>query len=372
MKVALVHDYLLNYGGAERVLFALQKIYPEAKIYTLLYDKKLSKYFPEEKVEASSLNKLPNLIKKRHKFLLPFFPMAIESVDLSGYDIVISSSSVFAKGIVTRPETTHICYCHSPSRFLWDYNERYLDDEGFSRFLTPFIKFLIHRVRIWDRSSAERVDFWIANSETTKRRIEKYYKKDPVVIYPPAERLSCKDHKIKEKDYFLVVSRLSPYKKIDVIVEAFNELGLPLIVVGGGRDRKRLEKISKENIKFTGFIPDEELACYMKNSKAFVMAQEEDFGLAPLEAMHFGKPVLAYRRGGACEWMEEGKTGEFFNEQTATSLEEGIKKMEEKINSYDKEYIKKHAEKFNFKKFKSEIKNFVEEKDSLNRYFIGH
>jgi len=370
MKVALVHDYLLNYGGAERVLFALQKIYPEAKIYTLLYDKKLSKYFPEEKVKTSSLDNLPKFIKKHHKFLLPFFPMAIESIDLSGYDVVISSSSVFAKGIVTRPETTHICYCHSPSRFLWDYNERYLNDEGFNKFLMPFIKFIIHRVRIWDRSSAERVDFWIANSKTTKRRIQKYYKKNPEVIYPPVETLPCEDNKPKERDYFLVVSRLSPYKKIDVIIKAFNSLKLPLVIVGGGRDKNRLRKMAEKNIHFTGFISDGELGSYIKNCKAFVMAQEEDFGLAPLEVMRFKKPVLAYKRGGACEWMLEGKTGDFFEEQTEESLKAGIKKMLKNMENYNGEDIKKHSEEFSFEKFKSKIKDFVKEKESSNRDFI--
>ncbi len=370
MKIALVHDYLLNYGGAERVLFALQKIYPEAKIFTLLYDKKLSKYFPEEKVKTSSLNSLPNFIKKHHKFLLPFFPMAIESIDFSGYDVVISSSSVFAKGIVTRPETTHICYCHSPSRFLWDYNERYLNDEGFNKFLIPFIKFIIHRVRIWDRSSAERVDFWITNSETTKKRVQKYYKKDSELIYPPVESLICESGFVKEKDYFLVVSRLSPYKKIDVIIEAFNELKLPLVIVGGGRDRKRLEKISKNNIKFTGFISDEKLGTYLKNCKVFIMAQEEDFGLAPLEAMRFKKPVLAYKKGGACEWMIDGMTGVFFEKQTKESLKKGLEKILKNMKNYDKEFIRKHSEKFSFENFKYNIKKFVKEKESSNRNFI--
>ena len=359
MKVALVHDYLLNYGGAERVLSSLREIYPDADIFTLLYDEKLSKYFPKDKVKTSFLNGMPSLVKKHHKFLLPLLPIAVESFDLSEYELVISSSSVFAKGVVTNPGTTHVCYCHSPARFLWDYNERYLKDEKNNIFFTPFIKFLIHKARIWDRSSAERVDFWIANSKVTQERIKKYYKKDSEIIHPPVKSLNFSESKVPEKDYFLVVSRLSPYKKIDIIIEAFNELGDRLVIVGGGRDKKRLKKLAKENIIFTNFVSDSELASWYKNSKAFVMAQEEDFGIAPLEAMHFGKPVLAYKRGGAEEWLKEGVSGEFFSEQTVDALLSGIEKINKNISNYSKEEIKSEAKQFSFEKFKEKITNFV-------------
>ncbi|MEK7453074.1 MAG: glycosyltransferase [Patescibacteria group bacterium] len=359
MKVALVHDYLLNYGGAERVLSALRKIYPDADIFTLLYDKKLSNYFPEDKVRKSFLDALPDFLKKNHKFLLPLLPIAVESFDLSSYDVVISSSSVFAKGVVTNPGTIHICYCHSPARFLWDYNERYLKDERNNIFFKPFIKYLIHKARIWDRSSSERVDLWIANSSVTKERIKKYYKKDSVVVYPPVKHLICNNDKLKIQDYFLVVSRLSPYKKIDLIIEAFNELNLPLVIVGGGRDKKRLQRLSGKNIIFTDFISDSELACYYKNCKAFVMAQEEDFGIAPIEAMYFGKPVLAYKRGGAEEWLKEGINGEFFKEQSVDSLISGVIKINENILKYDKNDIRNKAEEFSFQIFKDKIESIV-------------
>jgi len=360
MKIALVHDYILNYGGAEKVLSALLKIYPEADVFTMLYDKSMSKYFPEERIKTSFLNRLPLWLKKRHKFLLPIFPVAIESFDLSGYDVVISSSSVFAKGIVTRPGTVHICYCHSPSRFLWDYNERYLDDENFNPLIKPFIKFLIHRVRIWDRASAERVDFWIANSNTTKKRIEKYYKKEAIVIYPPASELLCKDDNSDKKGYFLVVSRLSPYKKIELIVKAFNKLELPLVIVGAGRDKSRLEKIARKNIEFLGFVEDENLGCCYKNAKAFVIANEEDFGIAPVEAMLYGKPVLAFKKGGALEWLEEGKTGEFFESQSPEILADGVRRIQKNIQLYDKNYIISQAKRFSFESFKKKMVEFVE------------
>lgn len=368
MKVALVHDYILNYGGAERVLESLHKIFPEAKIYTLLYDKKMSKYFPEDIVQTSFLNKLPNFIKKRHKFLLPFFPVAVESLDLSSYDVVISSSSAFAKGVITRPKTIHICYCHSPSRFLWDYNERYLNDENYNVFLKPIVKFLTHKTRIWDRASAERVDFWIANSKTTQNRIKKFYRKDSVVIYPPVEKFShTSDVRDVWKDYFLAVSRLSPYKKIDLIVKAFNKLELPLVIAGSGRDMKRLRKMAKKNIEFLGFVSDEELANSYENCKAFVMAHEEDFGIAPIEAMYFGKPVLAYKKGGAEEWLEEGKTGEFFEASSPEALADGVRRLRFNMTGYDKNYIMQKADFFSFERFKKEIIDFIDKScDSEN------
>ncbi len=361
LKIALVHDFLLNYGGAERVLFALKKIYPEADIFTLLFDEqKMSEWFDKSSIKTSFLNKLPNFLKKRHKFLLPFFPMAIESFDLSGYDLVISSSSIFAKGVVTNPDTLHICYCHSPARFLWDYNERYLKDEKIPFFLKPFVKFIIHKLRIWDSASAERVDFWIANSNTTKKRIKKYYKKDSKIIYPPVSLKECEESlKLKERNYFLVVTRLSPYKKVDVIIEAFNKLELPLVIVGEGRDFSRLRKLAKGNIKFLGFLPDEKLACCFSNCKAFIIAHEEDFGIAPIEAMLFGKPVLAFKKGGAEEWLKEGINGEFFESQIPEVLADGVRRIQN--GSYDPKTIKKEAEKFSFENFKNNIKNFISE-----------
>ncbi len=367
MKIALVHDYLLNYGGAERVLFALHRMYPDADIFTLLYDEKLKDLFPKKNIKTSFLNDLPTFFKKRHKFLLPLFPVAIESFDLSGYDMVISSSSVFAKGIVTNPGTTHICYCHSPARFLWDYNERYLKDEKNNTIVKPLIKFLLHKTRIWDRSSAERVDFWIANSEVTKKRIKKYYKKDAKVIYPPVDTIKASDNFLpEEKDYFLVVSRLSPYKKIDIIIEAFNKLEIPLVIIGEGRDEKRLRSISKKNIYFKGFLPDDKLGVYLKKCKAFVMAQEEDFGIAPIEAMSFGKPILAYKKGGAEEWLEEGVTGEFFESQTPEVLADGIRRLQENIKKYDSSYIRKKANQFNLDRFKKEFFEFVKSSENNN------
>lgn len=367
MKIALVHDFLIQFGGAERVLLVLHRIFPDAPIYTLLSDRKILSHFPDAHIEESFLGKLPSFLKKRHRMLLPFFPLAVESFDLSDFDIIISSSSAFAKGVVTRSKAVHICYCHSPARFLWDYHSQYQEDNQFGMLTKAIANFFTYRLRIWDRASAERVDFWIANSETTKKRIEKYYRKSAEVIYPPLTHLVAEPPNHLEagfaKDYFLVVSRLSAYKKIDVIVSAFNKLRLPLLVVGDGPGRKKLEAMAGDNIKFTGFIPDEKLPAYYQNAKAFVLANEEDFGLSALEAVSFGKPVLAYKKGGALEWMEEGKTGEFFEAQTPEVLADGARRILLNIEKYDSNYLKAKASAFSEERFKREILNFLKSKD---------
>ena len=368
VKIALVHDFLIQFGGAERVLLALHRIFPDAPIYTLLSDKKISSHFFSAcNIRESFLGKLPEFLKKRHRIFLPLFPLAIESFDLSDFDIIISSSSAFAKGVVTRSKAVHICYCHSPARFLWDYHCQYQEDNRFGILAKMIARFFTHRLRIWDRASAERVDFWIANSETTKKRIEKYYRKSAEVIYPPLTNLTTEQSNYLEagfpNDYFLVVSRLSAYKKIDVIISAFNKLKLPLLIVGDGPERKKLEAMAGDNIKFAGFISDEKLFAYYQNTKAFVLANEEDFGLSALEAASFGKPVLAYKKGGALEWMEEGKTGEFFDTQTPEVLADGARRISLNIEKYNPDYLKAKASEFNEERFKREILNFLKSKD---------
>src|SRR3989344_5101530 len=357
MKVALVHDYLTQLGGAERVLFALARVYPDASIYTLLYDpKEMGGYLAGRNARASFLNKLPKFIKSNKRLLLPFLPKAIESLDLSGYDLIISSSSAFAKGAIKNPKAVHICYCHSPARFLWDYKDEYQKDNRFGVLASFFANLIIPRLQKWDKASADRVDFWIANSKTTQERIKKYYGKDSVVIYPPLADLRSQEVIApKEKDYFFVSARLSAYKKIDIVIEAFNELGWPLIIAGDGPERKRLEKMAWGNVKFLGFVPDEELGGYYASSKAFILANEEDFGLSALEAASFGKPVLAYKHGGATEWLEEGITGEFFESQTKEAVIEVLRKMAARNFLYDSECSKDIARNFNEELFQKNI-----------------
>ncbi len=398
MKVALIHDFLIRFGGAERVLQALSEIFPEAPIYTLLYDeKKMGRFFPKEKIRTSFLQKFPKFLRNRYRYLLPFLPLAPETFDLRDFDLIISSSSSFAKGIVPRVNSLHICYCHNPMRFVWDYSHLYLKEQKKSLF-NPFMKTVLHFLRIWDRNAAQRVDYFIANSKATQKRIQKYYRRESTVIYPPVEGGSgsgffdtlagssgqlaqssknypkgnqanfsadgLKSHlpsPERKKDYFLIVSQLTPYKKIDVAIMAFNKLKLPLVIIGEGPERKKLEKMAKENIKFLGWQADETLWQYYQNCTAFVFPGEDDFGISPVEAMGFGKPVLALSRGGALETVVEGVTGEFFEDPDPAVLADGVRRLRENLPNYNPEEIKKQAQKFNKERFIKEINNFVKE-----------
>ncbi|KKU19594.1 MAG: Glycosyl transferase group 1 [Candidatus Azambacteria bacterium GW2011_GWA2_45_90] len=373
-KVALVHDFLIRKGGAERVLKALAEMFPEAPIYTFLYDeKKVGDDFPAERVRTSFLQKFPGFLRKRQRFLLPFLPIAPETFDLREFDLVISSSSAFAKGIITKPKTIHVCYCHSPMRYGWDWYHEYIQETfsgSFAKFAKWPAKLLMHYMRIWDRHASDRVEYFIANSQTTARRIAKYYRRDAKIIYPPVN-ITLEDegarraqnsitYNLKPKTYFLIVSQLIPYKKIDIAVEAFNKLGFPLIIIGEGKQRKELEKAAKSNVKFLGWQADEVVKEYYRNCLAFVFPGEEDFGITAIEAMSFGKPVLAFRKGGLTETVEEGLTGEFFDDPEPEILADGVRRIRENLNRYDPEHIRDQAKKFSEKRFKSEIKDFVQ------------
>jgi len=362
MKIALVHDYLIRFGGAERVFLSLKKIFPQAEIYTLLYDQeKMGEYFSNIKVQTSFLQKFPKFWRKRQKYLLPFIPMAVETIDLRDFDLVISSSNSFIKGIITRPHTIHISYCHSPMRFGWDAYVGYLQDQR-KGFLTKIaIRLMMHYIRLWDRSAANRVDYFMANSKTTAQRIKKYYGRQAKVIYPPVNVSpeSNSPRPSSTKEYFLIVSQLTPYKRIDLAIDAFNKLELPLVIIGEGRDKKRLQKMARSNVKFLGWQSDEAVRQYFQSCAAFIFPGEDDFGIAPVEAMSFSKPVLAYRKGGATETILEGITGEFFDDPATESLADGIRRLRLNLNNYSPLVIKKRAEKFSQERFEREIKEFV-------------
>ena len=388
-KIAIVHDFLTYFGGAEQVLKSLHNLYPEAPIYTLLYDKKkMKQYFPKAKIRTSFLNKLPRFWRKRKKYLLPLMPTAVETFDLRDFDIVISSSSSFAKGIITKPKTTHICYCHTPTRFLWDWHLNYLRENKIKRIKKVLILPILHYMRMWDKAASERVDYYIANSNNTARRIKKFYNRESKVIYPPcdiAKELHSGDYPVENKlqnsanavpqpfgtmepsnsekveDYFLIVSRLSPYKRIDVAVEAFNKLDLPLIIIGEGEDRKRLENMAEKNIKFLGFQSEKKLAEYYQNCQAFIFPGEDDFGITAVEAMSFGKPVLAFRKGGLKETVIEGETGEFFDDAIPEILADGVRRLKNNYEKYDSVKIKNQANKFSRENFEDSMKKFIEE-----------
>jgi len=365
MKVALVHDYLIRFGGAERVLLELAKIFPEAPIYTFLYDQeKMGKWFPSGRVRPSFLQKFPQFLKRHHRWLLPLMPTVPETFDLREFDLVISSSSAFAKGIVVRPKTVHISYCHNAARFLWDCAAEYLSQQKLGFFRQILVDNLFSYLRLWDRSASKRVDYFVANSKATASRIKKYYGQDAKVIYPPvdlanSQELMANGWNANTEDYFLIVSQLTPYKKIDVAVEAFNKLGLPLVIIGEGPQEKYLRSFAKENIKILGWLPDEETAEYYENCFAFIFPGEDDFGIAPVEAMSWGKPVLALGSGGAKETVLPGMTGEFFEAATPEVLADGVRRLRDNYKNYSPLVIRKWSEKFSAERFRQDFMEFV-------------
>ena len=448
MKVALAHDFLIRWGGAEKVLFDLHKLFPEAPIYTLFYDKKFTnEYFSGMEIRSSYLQKRCHLLKRIkeimgrqgingiHRLLLPFMPIAVESMDFSNYDLVISSSSGFVKGVIVSSKTKHICYMHTPTRWAWqdrplavslknaklNAEKRQIisvDQRGYQRrsasrkilmaisgiSLMNFVKRLyIHLYRLWDFEASQRPDVLIANSQYTAQRIKKYYGREARAVYPGVEITNSKSQIINKFEYqnsksktnskfqilnskpisdtichiphtkyFIVVSRLSVYKKIDLIVEAFKNLAYNLVIVGEGPETKSLKfKVEslklKNRIFFTGFIQEKkEILALIKNSIALIHSCEEDFGLVMVEAMKLGKPVIAYDRGGAKEIVISGVNGELFGKDADShrhesrfaqirSLEETVKKVAENQEQYKPEIIKKSVEKFSEKEFEREM-----------------
>ncbi len=360
MKVALVHDWLPFMGGAERVLSNFIELYPSSPIYTTICNKsKLDSPIKNAKIITSYLQKGKVEIKN-HRNLFPFMPMAIESFNLNNYDIVLSSSSSVAKSVITSPDTLHICYCHSPMRYGWEFSHEYAGKmAGVNNIKSKILRYLLTGMRIWDNVAADRVDYFIANSENVAKRIWKHYRRESVVIHPPV-RWNLFNISDIDEDYFLVVSRLQEYKRIDLAIEAFNELGIPLVIIGDGPDRKRLEGISKSNIRFLGRESDTVIKEYYSKCRALIFPGEEDFGITPLEAMASGRPVIAYKKGGALETVIENKTGVFFDRQTKDNLILAVNKLN--TIKFNKTEIREHARMFDEEIFKDKIKKFIESK----------
>ena len=356
MRVALVHDYLNQMGGAEKVLLTLHELFPQAPIYTSMYEpKRVDRRFRELDIRTSFMQRMP-FVKHHHQPFLPLYPFAFERFDLRAYDLVISDSSAFAKGVVTKPEALHICYCHTPMRWAWNYEE-YVERErlgGMARtFLPPFVTWL----RQWDYATAGRVDYFVANSPSVAARIAKYYRREAAFIPPPVDT-SRFYVAPQHEDYFLIVSRLIPYKRIDLAVKAFSMLGLPLRVIGSGRDEGRLRRMAAKNVQFLGRLPDDEVRTQMARCRAFIFPGEEDFGITPVEAMASGRPVIAYGAGGALASIVEGSTGLFFNSQTPESLAEVV--MAYRDEYFDPLAIRRHAEEFDTQRFLRRFTQFVE------------
>ncbi len=360
MKVALVYDRINKWGGAERVLLALHKLFPKAPIFTSVYSPEKADWAKKFEVKPSFLQKFSHAVT--HHELYPFLmPIAFERFNFSGYDIVISVTSEAAKGIVTKPGTVHICYVLTPTRYLWSGYKEYFTNPALKMLATPAVSYL----KKWDRVAANRPDQLVALSKEVQDRIKKYYGRDSVIIYPPVElssgveRLDSSLHK-KTKPYFLIVSRLSKftkYKRIDLAIQACNELKLPLKIIGEGNWKNDLEKISGPTIEFVGKIDDKKLKEYYQNCTALIFPALEDFGLTVVEAQAFGKPVIAFRGGGALETINEGKTGLFFDKQTKDSLVQALQLF--KQMKFDPKESRKNASRFSQNSFKSAFLKLV-------------
>ncbi|MBI4091145.1 glycosyltransferase [candidate division WWE3 bacterium] len=366
-KIALVHDYLAEYGGAERTLTAIHDVFPNSAVFTSAFE---PKNFPDEfkgwDIRVSQAQKLPflNKLTKHYTF---FYPVFFEGFDLSEFDIVISSWSIFSKAVITNPNQIHISYCHTPPRFLYKYrtetNRRNL------RIYKPFLSYLDSFLRVWDYFSAQRPNYIIANSKNVQRRIKKFYGLESGVLNPPLNLgrplVLPQGQANFDTSYFLIVSRLSAYKNIDLAIEAFNYMDLPLRIVGTGKEESRLKKLSKGNIAFLGKVPDRELSVLYQNCKGVINpVSDEDWGIVPLEAMSHGKPVLAHKSGGHLETIEPEKTGLLFENLSVEGLIEAVQKFDTAIRAslFDSNYLKQSVQKYDESIFKTKLRDFVDKK----------
>ena len=360
-RIAIVHDFLTSYGGAERVLQGICKLYPDAPVYTLLADSDLtSKYFGEVRVRTSWLAKLPAFLRKRPKLLILLFPAAIESFDLREYDLVISSSGAWSKGLVTRLHTKHVAYLHSPMRFAWDKHKSYLEDLGLTLPFRILGHFALSYLRVWDFQAADRPDLLIANSQFTQERIAKYYRRSSTVIYPGIRVPQISNYQ-ETRGYFLVVSRLTKAKKIDVAIEAMNKLGLPLVVVGTGPEKEVLERLAGRTITFKGAVSDTELQDLYGGARALIIPSEEDFGMVAVEALAVGTPVISSARGGVREIVVDQVHGLFFNTFMPEILAEAILRFIQQEKSFDRDILKARAALFSEERFMNELKAVVQD-----------
>ncbi|MDD9148201.1 glycosyltransferase family 4 protein [Sporolactobacillus sp. CQH2019] len=368
MKIAIVTDWLVVYSGAEKVLEQMLKVYPEADLYSLI------EFLPEDQrdfiqgkhVTTTFIQKLP-FAKKKYRSYLPLMPLAIEQLDMSQYDVIISSSYAVAKGIITGPDQLHISYVHSPVRYAWDLQHQYLREAGLTKGIKSWIaRYILHRIRMWDCRTANGVDDFIANSQFIGKRIWKVYRRHSDVIYPPVD-IDNFQLKTKKKDFYLTASRMVPYKKMSLIVEAFSQMpDKKLYVIGDGPEYGKIKRMAGENVVLLGYQDAETLTHYMQNAKAFVFAAEEDFGITPVEAQACGTPVIAFGKGGVLETVrgiDSGKpTGIFYSEQTTDSLIGAVKEFEAKQALFNPQSCRENALPFSEQRFREEFRTYVEKK----------
>jgi len=356
VKVAIVHDWLTVLGGAELVVRMLHELFPSAPIYVLAYNPgRMPDEFRRMDIRPSFVQKLP-FAKTKYRSYLPLYPIAVEQFDLSEYDLVISSSHCCAHGAITRPDALHICYCYTPARYAWDLYHSYMSSlGGLGRLIAaPLLTF----IRQWDYTSAQRVDKFVAISTAVRERIRKHYGRDAEVLHPPVDTARFKPAPQSEiGDYFFIMSRHVPYKRVDLAVEAFNMLGLPLHVAGEGPLTRKLQQVAAPNITFLGRVSDSDACKLMAHCKAFIAPQEEDFGLTAVEAQAAGRPVIAYGRGGSLDTVIDGVTGTFFHEQTPDALAEAVASF--KPDRYDPQTLRRNAQRFTLANFKRRFRDLV-------------
>jgi glycosyltransferase involved in cell wall biosynthesis len=360
-KVALVHEWLYTYAGAEKVLEVMLQEFPDADVFSLIdrIPKRHRAGLQGKPIQTTILQKIP-FVEHIYKRLLPIMPYAIEQLDLSQYDLVISNSHAVAKGVVTSARQLHICYCYTPMRYAWDLQEQYLQESGIEKgFQSALARYFLHRIRLWDHASAQRVDHFIACSQYIARRIKKAYRRDSTVIYPNVDTTRFVLGDVRE-DFYICSSRMVPYKKMHLIVQAFAKMpNRRLIMIGTGPQFKRIKKLATPNVTLLGYQPFPVLLEHLQKARAFIFAAEEDFGIAPLEAQACGTPVLAFGRGGAQETVIDGVTGLHFHEQTPESIQDAVERFEALETPLDPQVIRRHSQRFSTDRFQREFADFV-------------
>jgi glycosyltransferase involved in cell wall biosynthesis len=356
MKIAIVHDWIITYAGSERVVAELLKIYPDADLYTAIYNPEMSKWFGDRKIYTTFLQRLWEH-GFSHQKLYPLMPMAFGMLDLSEYDLVISSSHAASKGIYTRSNAKHICYCHTPTRYLWSHQEEYISYESNNKYKRLFLRAIIRRMCEWDYDAAQRVDFFIANSNEVKNRIAKYYKRNSIVVNPPFSIDIINRVNQDRSDYYIMIGRLVSYKRVDVAIKAFNQLNKKLIIIGSGEECGNLSAFACSNIKFMGEVSEDEKVLMLSNARALIFCAEEDFGIVPVEALALGTPVIAFDKGGVRDSIIHLYNGILFDKQDEESLMNAVYEFEKAIFNYDR--IVESSKKFTALRFRTEIKKII-------------
>jgi glycosyltransferase involved in cell wall biosynthesis len=385
MKIAIIHDWLTGMRGGEKCLEVFCRLYPEADLFTLLHiPGSVSPVIENRKIHTSFLQSLP-FIEKKYRHFLPLMPWAIERLDLTGYDLVLSSSHCVAKGVIPEKDALHISYCYTPMRYIWDQYEQYFNRADSGLVTSTVMSFIAPYLRRWDVRSSKRVDEFIAISRHVQKRIKKYYQRESAMIYPPVDSEFYSPDDEKREDFFLIVSAFAPYKRLDLAVEAFTELGYPLVIIGEGQSASYLRSIAGPNIEFKGWLSNEEIRSHYARCRGFVFCGEEDFGITPLEAQCMGKPVIGFAKGGLLEtviperqsWKAETEiseekisqpTGVFFYQQTPGALISAIRQFEKIESQFDPEAIRNHALQFDVNIFSDRIREFIEDRYRLRNH----